>query len=149
MGELSKPLHLNATLSAAKGINGQLGSPQSISGTLQKGAVGAAYVYYDTTENWNLKGHIVSERGAIYVYSDYSTKIEQGHLSYVPAVKVGNGIDYISDLAFITDLFIVTDYGALENKPLINEVPLASGNNDLEDLGIGKASARDISKLFT
>ena len=59
MGEFSKPLHLNATLSAVNGINGQLSSPQSISGTLQKGAIGAAYVYYDTTENWNLKGRAI------------------------------------------------------------------------------------------
>lgn len=149
MGEFSKPLHLNATLSAVNGINGQLSSPQSISGTLQKGAIGAAYVYYDTTENWNLKGRAISERGGIYVYSDYSSKIEQGRLRYIPAIKVGDGTNHIADLPFVTDLFIVTDYDALENKPLINDVPLVSGNNELEDLGIAKASNRDISKLFT
>ncbi len=149
MGELSKPLHLNATLSAVNGITGQLGSPQSISGTLQKGAIGAAYVYYDTTENWERKGQVISERGAIYIYSDYFNDQDQSYADGIPAIKVGDGVSYISSLPFITDAFVITDYDALENKPLINDVPLVGGNNYLEDLGIAKASNRDISKLFT
>ena len=149
MGDLSKPLHLKGVLSQTKGINGRLGNPRSISGTLQKGTIGATYVYYDTTENWNKKSQVISERGAIYVYSDYFLNAKEGHIDSVPAIKVGDGVSYISDLSFITDAIIVADYAALENKPSINEVPLAGGNNNLEDFGIGKASTSDVSKLFS
>ncbi len=40
------------------------------------------------------------------------------------------------------------DYGALRNKPSINEHQLTSGENTLASLLIGKCSTADINRLF-
>lgn len=55
-------------------------------------------VFYDTTANWNAQTTLVSVRGAIYVYSDYST---DGQGRDVPNVKVGDGATFVVDLAFM------------------------------------------------
>lgn len=58
-------------------------------------------VYYDTTENWNLVPDLISERGAIYVYSDrYSYVDDVGNLILIPGLKVGDGSAYLIDLPF-------------------------------------------------
>ena len=42
----------------------------------------------------------------------------------------------------------VKDYGRLSNKPTINEHELRAGENTLEEIGIGLASALDVINLF-
>lgn len=41
-----------------------------------------------------------------------------------------------------------TDYSMLTNLPAINNKPLASGENSLASLGIGRASNAEINNLF-
>ena len=42
----------------------------------------------------------------------------------------------------------IGDYTILFNKPKINDHQLASGNNSLQDLGIGLSTNRAIDRLF-
>lgn len=56
-----------------------------------------AKIYYGTTEYWDLGPPIVSEAGSMYVYSDYYTDDS----TVVPAIKVGDGMAYVSSLPFI------------------------------------------------
>lgn len=42
----------------------------------------------------------------------------------------------------------VGDYTILSNKPKINDHQLSSGNNSLQDLGIGLSTNRAIDRLF-
>lgn len=60
-------------------------------------AVSTVPIYYDTTENWNAQVQLASEKGAIYIYSDY--QVDEG--KYVPGVKIGDGGAYVIDLPFI------------------------------------------------
>lgn len=53
-----------------------------------------AEVYYNTTEGWNKKIGVVSEKNVIYVYTDYTENS--------PGIKIGDGLAYIIDLPFIT-----------------------------------------------
>lgn len=59
-------------------------------------------IYYDTTVNWNAKRLLISEAGAIYIYSDYRTKTEGETTVYVPGVRIGDGNAYVIDLPFIS-----------------------------------------------
>ena len=75
----------------------------SVTRTLHE--LGMSTIYYDTTANWNLQSSMVSERGSVYVYSDYrSVTDDYGNTTYIPAVKIGDGTTYVVDLPFNTDL---------------------------------------------
>jgi hypothetical protein len=54
-------------------------------------------VYCNTTAGWNAQTTLVSEEGAIYIYSDYD-EIEGTPLA---GFKVGDGLAYVVDLPFI------------------------------------------------
>lgn len=60
-------------------------------------AAGYNHIYYDTTANWNAQAGMISEEGAIYIYSDYSTDI---HGNPIPCMKIGDGLAYLIDLPF-------------------------------------------------
>lgn len=62
------------------------------------GGGGTQEVYYGTTAEWSAQTTLVSLRGAIYVYSDYST---DGQGRDVPNIKVGDGLAYVVDLPFM------------------------------------------------
>lgn len=53
---------------------------------------------YGTVEYWNSYPSLVSSRGTVYVYTDYS-EIE-GQL--VPNFKIGDGTSYLIDMPFIS-----------------------------------------------
>lgn len=59
------------------------------------------HIYYGTTEYWNSQLELVSEEGAIYVYSDYSEKDVDGKLVDVPAIKIGDGLAFVVDLPVV------------------------------------------------
>lgn len=63
------------------------------------------HIYYDTEENWRSQNTLISELGALYVYKDHSTVIEDGVEKYVPAIKIGDGTSYLIDMPFINDDF--------------------------------------------
>ena len=48
---------------------------------------GFRHIYYDTTANWNAQATMISEAGAIYIYSDYSTVDGVS----VPGIRIGDG----------------------------------------------------------
>lgn len=62
---------------------------------------GDAKVYYATTATWNGQPQLITERGSIYVYSDYTQNEQQQN---VPAIKVGDGSAYLIDMPFTSDL---------------------------------------------
>ena len=57
-------------------------------------------VYYDTTANWDLQRDMISERGAIYIYSDYWSGEVDGTTQFIPAIRIGDGTSYLIDLPF-------------------------------------------------
>ena len=58
-------------------------------------------VLYDTEENWNAQPKLISAKGSIYVYSNH--ELYQDH--YIPGIKVGDGVTYLIDMAFIDDRY--------------------------------------------
>ena len=61
----------------------------------------AAHIYYRTTAGWNEQPSLISERGAIYVYSDHSSTIIDGQAKSVPGIKIGDGSSYLLDMPFV------------------------------------------------
>ena len=56
-----------------------------------------AKVYAATTAEWNAQTVLVSERNAIYVYTDYDTVDDEP----VPSIKIGDGVTRVIDLTFL------------------------------------------------
>ena len=57
-------------------------------------------VIFGTKEYWRTHD-FVPDAGVIVVYTDYETITEDGITKYYPAIKIGSGNGYLSDLAFI------------------------------------------------
>lgn len=64
---------------------------------------GMPIFYFDTTENWATKGMEVSEKNAVYVYTDRG-KTKDGR--DIAGIKIGDGLAYIVDLPFTDEAFI-------------------------------------------
>ena len=62
---------------------------------------GDCKVLYASTETWNSKPQLISEKGYIYIYSDYRQNEQEQN---IPAMKVGDGSAYLIDLPFVDDL---------------------------------------------
>lgn len=61
-------------------------------------------IYYDTKENWNAQRSLIAKRKAIYVYSNQFYKDDEvGNRTYIPAIKVGDGMSYLIDMPFVDD----------------------------------------------
>ena len=54
-------------------------------------------IYYNTTAGWAEQTTLISERGAIYIWSDY----RQNDNTDIPGIKIGDGLAYVLDLPFI------------------------------------------------
>ena len=67
------------------------------------GNSGGTQVYCDSTAGWSSKTSLVSERGAIYIYTD-KTYLSAGGDVTAPGVKIGDGLAYVVDLPFQSDL---------------------------------------------
>lgn len=61
-----------------------------------KGDTGSLPMYYDTCEGWNSQTTLVTEAGAIYVYTDYK---QVGGVN-VSGIKLGDGTSYLIDVPF-------------------------------------------------
>lgn len=79
---------------SASSLNGQ-------SSEIQRIIDSAAHIYYRTTAGWNEQPSLISERGAIYVYSDHSSTIIDGQAKPVPGIKIGDGSSYLIDMPFV------------------------------------------------
>lgn len=59
-------------------------------------------VYTDTTANWNAKTQYIPVNGDVIVYTDKDhTTDEHGNVVNVPAVKIGDGVTLLFNLAFV------------------------------------------------
>ena len=57
-------------------------------------------ILYATTATWNSKPTLVSERGYMYVYSDWKQNEQQQNIA---GFKFGDGLAYVIDLPFVDD----------------------------------------------
>lgn len=60
--------------------------------------VNLRHIYYDTKDNWNSQIALISERGAVYIYSD---QFETDGV-VIPGIKIGDGSAYLIDIPFIS-----------------------------------------------
>lgn len=93
-------------------------------------------VVQNTTNGWTNAGTAKSKEGVVYVYTDYTTIDGVVH----PGIKIGDGINKISDLPFVfgnknAGSGGVSDYNNLSNRPSINGV-IVSGNRTSADYNI-------------
>ena len=61
--------------------------------------LGFVAIYSNTTQSWNEQTTLISESGALYIYSDYN--VVDG--VNIPNIKVGDGQAYVVDLPFVSD----------------------------------------------
>jgi len=78
----------------ASSFSGQSSAVQRIIAEMPK-------VYYKTSSEWEDSASLVSERGAIYIYSDHRSITVDSQTKSVPGIKVGDGSSYLIDLPFI------------------------------------------------
>lgn len=75
-----------------------------LKGALTAHDLGLASVYYDTMANWAQQQSLVTEKAAIYVYSDYGSLVDgAGNVIPIAGIKIGDGSSYLIDMPFITD----------------------------------------------
>lgn len=76
-----------------------------LEGSLSAQDLGLGQVYYDTTENWNRNPTLLSERGAVYIYSDYEYYEDAaGNRTPIAGLRIGDGTSYLIDLPFVNSL---------------------------------------------
>lgn len=111
---LSTSARLNGRLSGVGGLSGNMSAPSGgdynrlvnrpsinnveLLGNKTSQDLGLPIIYYGTTEEWNSRIDIVSERQAIYIYTDHRIESDVA----LPAIKVGDGNSYLIDLPFVT-----------------------------------------------
>lgn len=60
-------------------------------------------IYSDTTANWNAQPYLIGEKGSLYIYTDaFYEEDEVGNITYIPAIKVGDGASYLIDNPFVS-----------------------------------------------
>ena len=69
-----------------------------------------AVVLTGTTDYWNSKPALLSQKDVFYIYTDYATKRDgQGGTENRPGLKIGDGKAYLIDIPFVTgDLVDIT-----------------------------------------
>jgi hypothetical protein len=69
---------------------------------VDKKKLDALGIQYHTTEYWNRQIGYIPKAGELIIYSDYKTTTIDGHLVYIPGMKIGSGNGYVQDLTFVT-----------------------------------------------
>ena len=62
---------------------------------------GDCRVLYASTATWNSQPQLLSDKGYIYIYSDYR---QDEHGNNIPSMKVGDGTAYLIDMPFTDEL---------------------------------------------
>lgn len=106
-------VHVTGTFDSLKNISGSLTNLTTLTGAINnklrisgRGSLPTVLdrtaIHYATTANWNAEPELVGEAGHVYIYSDY-TRVEddQGNVSYIPALKVGDGETLLIDSPFL------------------------------------------------
>ena len=101
-GTVNVPEYLNDLndVNITNPLNGQVLTYNNMLGQWVNGlGSDLAMIRIKTEAEWNSTPRLVSERNVLYIYTDHDTV--DGH--YVPAMKYGDGVTYLIDMAFITD----------------------------------------------
>ena len=63
----------------------------------------AATLLYHTEAEWDAQSALISGRGVIYIYSDHTKVVNPttGEITIIPAIKIGDGVSYLSELPFV------------------------------------------------
>lgn len=56
-----------------------------------------------TTAQWNSDITTISEKGVLYIYTDFKTIEQDGKEFLLPGLKLGDGTSYLIDLPFLND----------------------------------------------
>lgn len=76
----------------------------TIDGNVSLADLGLRAIYYDTKENWDFQRSLVSEEGALYIYSNYQTVYDDvGNPTFIAGIKIGDGNAYLIDIPFVSD----------------------------------------------
>lgn len=113
-------MSMNGNLAGTQKLNASLTGKQHLKATLQKGPTGVPMIngfplvgdvtlpslglrgiYYDTTEHWNSMTDLVSQEGAIYIFSDYTEKQVDGETVKIPNMKIGDGTSLLSACQYV------------------------------------------------
>ena len=90
-----------------------------LNGALTARDLGLGEVYYDTKENWALQPDLIAERGAIYIYSNASTYVDDaGNAFPIAALKIGDGTSYLIDMPFTSDSSSATVFNHLADDTI-------------------------------
>lgn len=65
--------------------------------------LGLRAIYYGTTEEWAAQSDLVTEEGALYVFSNATSTIIDGQTIYVPSFKIGDGETLLRVMPFVSD----------------------------------------------
>lgn len=58
-------------------------------------------IYYSKKKaDWDANRDLVSQKNALYIYSDYKLIEQDGKQIYMPGIKIGDGTSYLIDLPF-------------------------------------------------
>ena len=65
--------------------------------------IGIRSIQYHTEAEWNAQQTLLTAEGALYIYSDHTKVIDPttGEVTVIPAIKIGDGVSYLSQLPFI------------------------------------------------
>ena len=98
---------INTSINPIKDYNKLINRPQINSILLENNVqltdLNLRPIYYNTTNGWNNWPQLISEEGAIYIYSDYKVFENNSEVVVIPGIKIGDGLAYIIDLPFINN----------------------------------------------
>ena len=74
-----------------------------LQGDIKLPDIGVRSIQYHTEEEWNAQPTLITSEGALYIYSDHTKVIDPqtGEVTLIPALKIGDGVSYLSELPFI------------------------------------------------
>ena len=69
--------------------------------------LGVAKIKSNTKAGWDSKPALISNSDTLYIYTDYQTQTDsEGNITYIPGIKIGDGLAYLIDLPFIDSKLI-------------------------------------------
>lgn len=108
--EITETINTESSSIEGYNYNNLRNKPQINSVTLEDNLslkdLGLRAIYYHTIEEWNSQPQLISEEGAIYIYSNYETITEGEIVKAVPGIKIGDGLTQVAKLPFITSKVI-------------------------------------------
>lgn len=61
-----------------------------------------ASIQMKTKQQWNSEPQKIAQKGTVYVYTNaYQQQDDYGNISYIPGIKIGDGMGYLIDLPLI------------------------------------------------